>query len=92
MSLVAARENDGFLSEGSDLVLVTDELGVDFYRTLGASEVLVQRTNEISDRLKINAAPYGLAVDASGIVRWSGVPYCLDDVRAMAAALAVIAR
>lgn len=88
--IVAAR-NDGFAFNGSELVLVTDELGTDFYRALQADDVLVQPANEISRRLGINAAPYGVAMDASGIVRWSGAPHRLDDVRSMVAALSVSA-
>ncbi|MGH3599833.1 MAG: TlpA family protein disulfide reductase [Pseudonocardiaceae bacterium] len=86
--IVAAR-NDGFALVGSDLVLVTDELGAEFYRELRADDVLVQPANEIARRLGINATPYGVAVDASGVVRWSGVPHHLDDVRSMASALAI---
>lgn len=86
--IVAARE-DGLVVDGSDLVLVTDELGADFYRGLRADDVLVQPTNEISRRLGINATPYGVAVDASGLVRWSGVPSHANDVRLMVAALEV---
>jgi hypothetical protein len=88
--VVAARK-DGFVFDGSELVLVTDEPGADFYQALQADEVLVQSTNEISRRLGINATPYGVAMDASGIVRWSGVPRRLDDVRSMVAALSVSA-
>jgi hypothetical protein len=87
----AAARKDGFVLDGSELVLVTDELGADFYRALGADDVLVQPANEISRRLGVNAYPYGVAVDASGVVRWSGVPHHLDDVRSMVAALSVSA-
>lgn len=88
--IVAARK-DGFVLDGSELVLVTDEQGADSYRELRADDVLVQPTNDISRRLGINATPYGVAMDASGVVRWSAVPHRLDDVRSMVAALSVSA-
>ncbi|HEY3771992.1 MAG TPA: hypothetical protein VGL69_03285 [Solirubrobacteraceae bacterium] len=83
--LIAAGE-DGFVMVGSDLVLVTDELGAEFYRALGADEIVVQPANEISRQLGIIATPYGIAVDVSGIVRWSGIVGNFDDVLAMVAA------
>jgi hypothetical protein len=83
--LIAAGE-DGFVLVGSDLVLVTDELGAAFYRGLGADEVLVQPANEISRHLGIIATPYGIAIDGTGVVRWSGLVANFDDVLAMVAA------
>jgi hypothetical protein len=83
--LIAAAE-DGFVLVGSDLVLVTDELGSEFYRGLGADEIVVQPKNEISRHLGIIATPYGIAVDAAGVVRWSGIAGNFDDVLAMVSA------
>jgi hypothetical protein len=88
---LAAARGDGFVFDGAELVLVTDEQGADFYRTLRPDGVLVQSADEISRRLGINASPYGVAMDASGTVRWSGVASHLDDVRSMLAALSVSA-
>jgi len=89
--LIAARE-DGFVMVGSDLVLITDELGAEFYRGLGADEIVVQPANEISRQLGIIATPYGIAVNASGTVRWSGIAGNFDDVLAMVAAFGMDTR
>jgi hypothetical protein len=89
--LLAAGE-DGFVMVGSDLVLVTDELGAEFYRGLGADEIIVQPANEISRQLGIIATPYGMAIDASGVVRWSGIAGNFDDVLAMVAAFGMDTR
>jgi hypothetical protein len=83
--VIAARD-DGFVFD-SDLVLVTDELGASFYLGLKASTVVVEPSNEISRALGIHATPYGLAVDATGVVKWSGVAGNFDDVLSMAAAV-----
>jgi hypothetical protein len=82
--LIAARE-DGFVFDGHDFVLVTDELGADFYRVLSPNEIVVQRTNEISRRLGINATPYGLAIDSTGRATWSGIASNFDDLLLMLA-------
>ncbi len=89
--LIAAGE-DGFALVGSDLVVVTDELGAEFYRGLGADEVVVQPRNEISRHLGIIATPYGIAIDGTGVVRWSGVVANFDDILAMVAAFGIDAR
>jgi hypothetical protein len=83
--VIAARE-DGFVFD-SDLVLVTDELGASFYGGLRASTVVVEPSNEISQALGIHATPYGLALDRTGVVKWSGVAGNFDDVLSMAAAV-----
>lgn len=83
--VIAARD-DGFVLD-SDLVLVTDELGASFYGGLRAATVVVEPSNEISRGLGIHATPYGLAVDATGVVKWSGVAGNFDDVLSMAAAV-----
>ena len=85
--LAAAREG-GYLNllAGTELVVVTDDLGAKFYGGLGADEVVVQPANDISTQLGINATPYGIAVDAAGVVRWSGIAGDFDDLLAMAAA------
>jgi hypothetical protein len=81
--VIAARD-DGFVFD-SDLVLVTDELGASFYGGLRASTVVVEPSSEISRALGIHATPYGLAVDATGVVKWSGVAGNFDDILSMAA-------
>jgi hypothetical protein len=83
--VIAARD-DGFIFD-SDLVLVTDELGASFYGGLRASTVVVEPSSELSRALGIHATPYGLAVDATGIVKWSGVVGNFDDVLSMAVAV-----
>jgi hypothetical protein len=83
--VIAAKE-DGFVFD-SDLVLITDEFGAEFYGGLGAGTVIVEPSNEVSRSLGVNATPYGLAVDATGVVRWSGVAGNFDDVLSMAAAV-----
>jgi hypothetical protein len=66
-------------------VLVTDDLGASFYGGLRASTVVVEPSSEISRALGIHATPYGLAVDATGVVKWSGVAGNFDDILSMAA-------
>ncbi len=67
-------------------ILVTDERGRATYAELPVTEVLVQYDDEISRQLKVNATPFAIATDASGVVRWSGIPQSAEDVLMMAAA------
>ena len=83
--LVASKELDAALS-GVARVLVTDEEGKGAYGGLPVTDVMVQRENEISRRLGINATPFGIATDSAGTVRWAGIPQGVEDVFAMAAA------
>lgn len=84
-SLVASRELDAALKD-IERVLVTDEQGEGVYGGLPVTEVIVQREDEISRRLGINATPFGIATDSTGIVRWAGIPQSAEDVLAMATA------
>ena len=73
--------------DGIHPVLITDEPGQTIFVGSFTSDVLVQRDDEISHQLEVNASPYGLALDSAGSVRWSGLPNTVEDVLAMATAL-----
>ncbi len=85
---------ESLTAEGGDLerdlpdltrILVTDDHGESIFSGPPFNEVFVQHANEISREMNVGATPYGIAVDSSGVVRWSGIPHTTDDVLGMAA-------
>lgn len=81
--------SDGLVQQlhGIHPALITDEPGEAIFVGSFTSDVLVQRDDEISHQLEVNASPYGLAVDSAGFVRWSGLPNTVEDVLTMATAI-----
>lgn len=73
--------------DGIRRTLITDREGQALFAGSLMNDVVVQKDDEISRPLQVNASPYGIALDSAGFVRWSGVPHTDEDMLAMAKAV-----
>lgn len=70
--------------EDLELVLVTDDEGLEAYAGLPVSQVLVDHGREITRQLGVNATPFGVGLNCSGIVSANGVPHSWTDLVSLA--------
>lgn len=84
-----AEDSDGLPEalRDTEILIVTDSPGETVFGNLGIGARLVtQSDGEISQELGIRVSPFGLGIDAEGIVRAVTLPNTTEDVAAMAEA------
>ncbi len=80
--------NDSGLPEAlrdTEILIITDVGGEPIYGDLGiGAQLVTQSDSEIARELGIRVSPFGLGIDANGIVRAVALPNTVADVEAIA--------